>query len=131
MVSEIRMTTAYRPLVSLVVSLVLMMAAPAMTLAKMPGGRTSHPAVTAIADCGSQIMTSVKTAGTPFNAGGDCATMPDITCAGAAGLGSCSVIGVGLLPAAPKKQINIGSQPIGFLSIEAQESAHSAATARG
>lgn len=101
------MTTTNRRIISVVLSLLLVMSAPALAISKMAGGQAGAT----MTNCGSMMMAQTESPSPPSDAGSDCVIVPGMPCPNTSGPGSCSV-SVGLLQANPTGLISTGSQSV-------------------
>lgn len=101
------MTATNRPILSVLLSLLLVMSGPALAISEIVGGQAGF----AMVDCGSMLMAQEESASSEPETENKCAIAPDMVCLSAGGFGTCGV-SVGLLLAGPTGLNNIGCQPV-------------------
>ncbi|PPI81179.1 hypothetical protein DXI23_04725 [Marinobacter flavimaris] len=96
MVREIRMSVKNRPIICVLLSLLLVISAPAFALSKATAGQAKP----AMADCGSMMMMDrAEDAAYSTDAEPDCVSSPEMACLSATGPIKCGVsVSLALLP---------------------------------
>ncbi|MBD3655854.1 hypothetical protein [Marinobacter sp.] len=89
------MSAKNRPIISLLLSLLLVISAPAFALSKATAGQAKP----AMADCGSMMMDRAEDAAYSSDAEPDCVSAPEMACPSATGPIKCGVsVSLALLP---------------------------------
>ncbi|MBN8240815.1 hypothetical protein JF541_16760 [Marinobacter hydrocarbonoclasticus] len=107
MVLEIRMSAKNRPIISVLLSLLLVISAPAFALSKVAGGQAEP----AMADCGTMMMDQAEDAAYSSDTETDCVSAPEMACPSGAGPIKCGVsVSLALLPGTSIGFTDTGSQ---------------------
>lgn len=107
MVTDIKMTTTNRRIISVLLSLLLVISGPALAMSKVVDGQADSP----MADCGSMMMDHGDDKRASADAKIDCGTTSDMACPSAGGLSKCGV-SFALLLATSTGFVDIGSLPV-------------------
>lgn len=111
LVLKIRMSAKSRPIISVLLSLLLVISAPALALSKVAGSAGERSP--AMVDCGSMMMDQAESAASSSGTAMDCVSAPEMACPSGAGLIKCGAsVSLVLLPAHSLGFTNNGSQPV-------------------
>lgn len=111
LVLEIRMSAKSRPIISVLLSLLLVISAPTLALSKVAG--SPGESLPSMMDCGSMMMDQAESAASSSGTATECVSAPEMACPSGAGLIKCGVsVSLALLPGHSLGFTNNGSQPV-------------------
>jgi|TARA_Y100001934_G_C12240789_1_gene720190 hypothetical protein len=103
------MSAKNRPIISLLLSLLLVISAPAFALSKVAGGQAEP----AMADCGTMMMDQTEDTAYSSDTEPDCVSAPEMACPSATGPVKCGVnVSFALLPGHSIGFTDTGSQTV-------------------
>lgn len=109
LVLKIKMSAKNSPIISLLLSLLLVISAPAFSLSKAVAGEAEP----AMVDCGSMMMDKAEDAAYSSDAEPDCVSAPEMACPSATGPIKCGVsVSLALLPENSIGFTDTGSQAV-------------------